>query len=51
MKHFGKWCVINQVVREMHPLGLSVIDILKSENFTDEIYKELVENHQMGKLL
>ena len=28
MKNLGKWCVINQVMQEMHPQGYSLIEII-----------------------
>lgn len=30
MAGFSKWCVINQVVKEEHPHGLSLLEIVKN---------------------
>lgn len=32
MAGFSKWCVINQVVKEEHPHGLSLLEIVKNQN-------------------
>ena len=38
-KGYGKWCIVNQVMKEEHPKHLSLMDIiLDSETKKDEIY-------------
>ena len=32
MAGFSKWCVINQVVKEEHPHGLSLLEIVKNQH-------------------
>ena len=32
MAGFSKWCVINQIVKEEHPYGLSLLEIVKNQH-------------------